>query len=200
MRLRAPVVAGVAGGVGTTTLAVALHGLDAGRTVGPLVDVLVCRCSADSLHRAARFADRFGGPGPRPVLAVTAEGSVPAKGPLQAAMQTLQSRFSGLVVLPRIAHWRELADPLAEVSGMLAQPPESLPRPLRGYTTALRELAQLVAATGRLHRDAPVARPSHPTSVPAPPRRASPVRRADAVQPVRGLRIIAPGPAWAGQR
>ncbi|WP_147201032.1 hypothetical protein [Pseudonocardia asaccharolytica] len=193
--MRAPVVAGVAGGVGTTTVAVALHGLDAGRAVDPRVDVLVCRCAGDSLHRAARLTDRFGGPGPRPVLAVTAEGSVPARSPLHAALQQVQSQFSGIVVLPRIERWRELLDPLTEASGMLAQPADALPRQLRGYATALRQLAQLVAATGRLHREPPAGHPVR--RMPGPVAAAPPARPGDAGRPVGGLRIIAPDPAWA---
>ena len=53
---RAPSVAGVAGGVGTTTIARALAGVDRGVFTGRPVDVLVCRATADSLLRAARAA------------------------------------------------------------------------------------------------------------------------------------------------
>ncbi len=53
---RAPTVAGVAGGVGTTTIARALAGSDRGVFTGRPVDVLVCRATADSLVRAARAA------------------------------------------------------------------------------------------------------------------------------------------------
>ena len=55
--MRAPVVAGVGGGVGTTTVAVGLRGHDAGRLAGlppgRWPDILVCRGTLDSVRRAA---------------------------------------------------------------------------------------------------------------------------------------------------
>ncbi|WP_214368067.1 hypothetical protein [Pseudonocardia sp. H11422] len=179
--LRAPVVAGVAGGVGTTTVAVALRGHDAGRAVDTRVDVVVCRCTGDSLRRAARVADRFGH-GSRPVLAVTADGAVPTRGPLHARLRMIEPQFAAVVVLPRVGRWRELTDPLAEAAGLLAQPVDGLPRPLRSYVTALRRLATSIAATGRLRQDSA-----------APQRAAPPPKPVGAhVRPVRGVRIVPP--------
>ncbi|NMI00897.1 hypothetical protein [Pseudonocardia acidicola] len=183
--LRAPVVAGVAGGVGTTTVAVALRAHDAGRVVDTRVDVLVCRCTGNSLHRAARLADRLAGHGPRPVLAVTADGAVPTRGPLHARLRMIEPQFAAVVVLPHVGRWRELADPLAEAAGLLAQAAGDLPRPLRNYAAALRRLATSVAATGRLSHGAPAPRRTVP---PRADRRSSP----SPIRPVRGIRIVPP--------
>ncbi|MHA6792428.1 hypothetical protein ACVGVM_02745 [Pseudonocardia bannensis] len=186
--LHPPVVAGVAGGVGTTTVAVALRGHDAGRGVDTRTDVVVCRCTGDSLRCAAALADRFG-PGPRPVLAVTADGAVPTRGPLHARLRMIEPQFAALVVLPRVGRWRELTDPLTEAAGLFAQPVEELPRSLRAYVMALRRLASAVAATGRLRQDDPRPRRSDaPIHQHEPP----PVPARGRVRPGRGVRIVPP--------
>jgi hypothetical protein len=55
-RRTGPLVAGVAGGVGTTMVATAIGGGDLGVFVGRGADVLVCRATGDSLVRAGRAA------------------------------------------------------------------------------------------------------------------------------------------------
>jgi hypothetical protein len=186
--LRAPVVAGVGGGVGTTTLAVALRGHDAGRESAAGADILVCRGTVDSLHRAAAVLEHAGRE-PRPVLAVTLGGTRAARGVLRAQLQLLEPGVSALVLLPHVRRWRTLADPFAEVASLLVEPVDRLPRPLRAYTAALRELAGAVAASGRLSRSVPAgpaapiaSRAPHPTAGPAG---ATP-RVADAFRPVVG--------------
>ena len=77
--MRAPVVAGVGGGVGTTTVAVGLRGHDrgvTGRRSDGLPDILVCRGTLDSVRRAAAVLDEAGTE-PPPVLAVTLAGRAP---------------------------------------------------------------------------------------------------------------------------
>lgn len=145
-RMRVPVVAGAAGGVGTTTLATALHAYDAGRSVGPHVDVLVCRGTEESLRRAEHLLRALDGP--RPVLAVTAD--VPGVRRLPSRLRTVRRLASGVVVLPGVPRWRTLADPIAEAATLLAQSPESLPRALRSYAEALRTVAATLTASGRL--------------------------------------------------
>jgi hypothetical protein len=54
------------------------------------------------------------------------------------------------VTLPYVRRWATLADPLAEAAQLLAEPPSQLPRPLRAYAAALRELVEVVTAAGRL--------------------------------------------------
>jgi len=152
--MRAPVVAGVGGGVGTTTVAVGLRGHDSGRVSGhrpdgPL-DILVCRGTLDSVRRAAAVLDEAG-PEP-PVLAVTLAGRVP-RGPLRARLELLEPDAAALVLLPHVRRWCMLTDPLAEAALLLVEPVARLPRPLRAYAAALRELVAAVAASGRLARD-----------------------------------------------
>jgi len=147
--MRVPVVAGVGGGVGTTTVAAALRAHDAGRIAGRLPDILVCRGTFDSLRRAAAVIDDAG-PEPVPVVAVTLDGARMLRGPLRARLDLLEADAGALVLLPHVRRWGTLADPLAETTRLLADPAERLPRPLRAYTAALRELVEAVASAGRL--------------------------------------------------
>jgi hypothetical protein len=153
--LRAPVVAGVGGGVGTTTLAVGLRGHDGARERVDTADILACRGTLDSLARAAEALDHAG-PGPRPVLAVTLDGAR-ARGALRARLELLGAGSDAVVLLPHVRRWRTLADPVAEVASLLREPIDRLPRPLRAYAAALRELAGAVATSGRLHAPPPAA-------------------------------------------
>ena len=152
--LRAPVVAGVGGGVGTTALAVALRGIDGGRERVDTADILACRGTLDSLARAAD-ALQHAGPAPRPVLAVTLDGGR-APGVLRARLE-LVAADTAVVLLPHVRRWRTLADPVAEMSSLLRDPLDRLPRPLRAYAAALRVLAGAVATSGRLRTRAPSA-------------------------------------------
>ena len=136
--MRVPVVAGVGGGVGTTTVAAALRAHDAGRIAGRMPDILVCRGTFDSLRRAAAVLDDAG-PEPVPVVAVTLDGARMLRGPLRARLDLLEADAGALVLLPHVRRW-----------GTLADPAERLPRPLRAYTAALRELVKAVASSGRL--------------------------------------------------
>ncbi|MGZ8750178.1 MAG: hypothetical protein ACXWYP_04775 [Pseudonocardia sp.] len=176
--MRAPVVAGVGGGVGTTTVAVGLRGHDNGRVTGRRPDgspdILVCRGTLDSVRRAAAVLDEAG-PEPPPVLAVTLAGRVP-RGPLRARLELLEPDAAALVLLPHVRRWCTLTDPLAEAAQLLVEPVAQLPRPLRAYAAALRELVAAVAASGRLARDpnptrqgAGPARPAATSAAPAPP-------------------------------
>ena len=164
--LRTPVVGGVAGGVGVTTLAVALRAHDAGRAAAGTADILACRGTLDSLRRAATVLERPGAApvGPPPVLAVTLDGPRLPRGPLRARLELLDAAASAVVLLPHVPRWRTVADPLPEVAQLLVEPPERLPRPLRAYAAALRDLAAAVAASGRL-RGAP--EPRRPATGPA---------------------------------
>lgn len=136
-----PTVAGVAGGVGTSTVATAIGAFDRGLFTGRGVDVLVCRATGDSLIRAGRAAqlciDESGHP---PVLAVTAIGGSGPSRPVTARLRLVEPHACAVVVLPYVKRWRELAAPLDDVRGLLAVTPAELPRPLRSYAAALREL------------------------------------------------------------
>lgn len=157
-RLRAPRLGGVAGGVGTTTLATALRAYDRGKVTTELdVDVLVCRSTGDSLHAAASLIAWLGSNArARPVLAVTSDGPSPPRGPLRARLRMIEPQVGGLVVLPYVAHWRELTDPLREAARLSETPAEQLPKALRPYGEALVQLAEAVLRSGLL---TPVGRP-----------------------------------------
>ena len=169
---RGPTVAGVAGGVGTTTIARALAGSDRGVFTGRPVDVLVCRPTADSLVRAARAAYLISTQQHRrPVLAVnTADPAGPSR-PSVARMRLLEPHTAGVVVLPYVRRWRDLATPLQDVTGLLTLPLTELPRPLRRFATAVHLLAHSLdhrtGGTARPHSSAPhrpLPRPSRTTA------------------------------------
>lgn len=150
-QLRAPRIVGVSGGVGTTTLATAVRGHDRGRALDQGVDILVCRSTGESLHAAASMIAWLVGVGqPRPVLAVTSDGSIPLRGPLRARMRMMEPQVAGLVVLPYVSHWRELTDPLGQVARLSECPAEQLPKTLRGYGEAIGRLAEAVLRSGLL--------------------------------------------------
>jgi hypothetical protein len=194
--LRAPVVSGVAGGVGVTTLAVALRAHDAGRAGAEAADILACRGTLDSLHRVAAALERPGGAPAPPVLAVTLDGARLPRGPVRARLELLDTAVTAVVLLPHVSRWRTTADPLPEVAQLLAEPAERLPRPLRAYAAALRELAAAVAASGRLR----VGRPPDPAvprtagsgpAAPGAPRAAAPAApRATAPAAARGAATV----------
>jgi hypothetical protein len=168
--LRPPTVAGVAGGVGTTTVAVALRGRDDGTARPHIADIVVCRATLDSLGRVADVLDRVG-PGPRPVLAVTLDGARLPRGPLRDQLMLLEPGTSAVVLLPRVRRWRTLDDPLPEVATLLVGAPERLPRPVRSYAAALWDLAAAVADSGRLAAPAAGDGPDrHAQPAPAPDR------------------------------
>jgi hypothetical protein len=144
-RFRPPIVAGVSGGVGTTTLALALHGHDAGLDTAE-ADVLVCRSSVESLDRAARIAD-LAWPGRYPVLLVTLDGT--ERRP-PARLARLHDRWTAVVPVPHIAPWRDLVDPYREAAGLLGSPRADLPRPVRALLDAIGRAARVVADSGRL--------------------------------------------------
>jgi hypothetical protein len=149
--MRVPVVAGVGGGVGTTTVAVGLRGHDAGQVAGARPDILICRATLDSMRRAAAVLDGVG-PEPPPVLAVALAARAPRR-PLRAQLDLLDADAAALVLLPHVPRWGTLVDPLAEAAQLLVEPAARLPRPLRAYAAALRELVAAVAASGRLGHD-----------------------------------------------
>lgn len=153
-------VAGVAGGVGTTTVATAIGAVDRGVFVARAADVLVCRATGDSLIRAGRAARLITeATGHRPVLAVTAADAAGASRPTAARLRLLGPHVAAVVVLPFVRRWRELAVPLDEVRDLLTVPRTELPRQLRAYAKAVSTLrAQLgdhpptPAPTGRATR------------------------------------------------
>ncbi|WP_300011118.1 hypothetical protein [Pseudonocardia sp.] len=150
-------VAGVAGGVGATTVATAIGAADRGVYVGRAVDVLVCRATGDSLIRAGRAAQLVAAAtGRKPVLAITAADASGPSRPVTAQLRLLEPHASAVIVLPFVRRWRELAVPLDEVRGLLAVPRTELPRSLRRYADAAHDLrAALDARAPAAVRPAP---------------------------------------------
>ncbi|MCX6466971.1 MAG: hypothetical protein NTW05_25795, partial [Pseudonocardiales bacterium] len=157
-RLRVPVVAGRTAGVGTSTLAAALHAVDGGRWAGGPVDVLVC--SAD---------DDLAALPPVPVLVLRGgAAAVPAP-----------SRGGAVVVLPEVAAWAG-ADATRAAAGLLGLGPAHRPAALHGYAEALLAVTAALVRSGVLAREpggparrrpdgrasaapsAPAHRPGHP--------------------------------------
>lgn len=198
---RIPVVAGVSGGVGASTVALALHARDGGIEIGS-ADVVVCRGTAESLNRAGRMSVMLGG-GPPPVLAVTCGPT--RRGRIAALLAETGPGWSAVVELPMVTRWLELDDPYAEVTDLLGTQRETLPRPVRAYATAIGRLARAVADSGRLSAPAPRALVAAPPARPAPkpltalpaagPHATVPPDEPEAVvpglRPVRGIRILA---------
>jgi hypothetical protein len=173
-QLRAPRLAGVGGGVGTTTLATALRGYDWGRSADQGVEVLVARSTGGSLHQAATvIAWLASNSRPRPVLAVVADQPAPIRGPLRARLRMIEPQVSALVVVPYVAHWRELTDPLREAARLSECPADQLPKALRGYGEALAGLAEAVLRSGLLTG----ARPGGPHTPPPANRTTGPIGR-----------------------
>ncbi|MFC4945838.1 hypothetical protein [Pseudonocardia sp. GCM10023141] len=159
-RTRRPTIAGVAGGVGTTTVATAIGGIDNGVFTGGPADILVCRASGDSLIRAGKAAqliaaDRH----PRPLLIVTATDKAGPCRPVATRLRLLEPHTRALLVAPYVRRWTQLSVPLDEVAGLLDRPLTELPRVLRRYALAMRELCAAL---------------THPVVIPtAPPPRGS---------------------------
>ncbi|WP_218600151.1 hypothetical protein, partial [Pseudonocardia oceani] len=146
---RRPSIAGVGGGVGTTTVAVALSGSDCGVFTGRAVDVLVCRSTADSVIRAGRAAQLVNGVGFRPVLAVTAvDGTRPTRA-LLARLRLLEPHAAAVVLLPHVGLWRASAAPLDGLRQILGRSIDEMPRPARGYARAIGELKAALGAGPR---------------------------------------------------
>ncbi|MCE0767467.1 hypothetical protein LWC35_31905 [Pseudonocardia kujensis] len=186
---RPPSVAGVSGGVGTTTLALALHGRDGGTGAGIDADIVVCRSSAESLDRAVRIADLFDPTAAPPVLAVSVDG---AERRHPERLDELGPGWAAVVLVPHVGRWRGIVDPYREAAGLLGTPRDRLPRALRPYLDAVTRLARAVADSGRLGRPAPATRslaplPSGPTTFPRPdaPRPDAPVPLAVPPEPGR---------------
>jgi hypothetical protein len=137
--LRMPTsVAGVVGGVGTTTVSRVLGELaeDIGVTVPewrgtPIL--LVTHSTAASLLRAAAVGRALTSTAQsvRVVLAVVADGPYPQPGTVRSRIRALSPSLVGHVHLPYVEAWRYIDDPL------------SAPMP-RAYARGVRALSRLI--------------------------------------------------------
>ena len=174
--LRAPTVGGLAGGVGVTTVARALHAREVGPVAGAvrLPDVVVCRATVSGLA----LADR---PQPddrerAPVLAVTDVRDDPDSR-LADHVARVADGWAGAVVLPRVASWDTVEDPFDEAAGLLGR--SGHPDPLARYAEGLARIVALLTAGGRLERS------DDGWDV------------LGALRPIRGVRVGPPSPARA---
>ena len=145
-RARTPVVVGVSGGVGTTTVATALNGRDRGKFTGRPIDVLVCRSTSQSLLLAGNAAQCLSySPELRPVLAVTADGPCAPTKAINARLRMVEPHTAAVVVLPYVRRWRESARPLSDLLALLELPASQLDRQLRDYAAAVQALVAAVS-------------------------------------------------------
>lgn len=142
-RPRVVTVAGVGGGVGTSTVAALLGALDVGLwTHHPIaVDVLVCSPTSQSTARAEHvIGQNLAGLGCRPLLVVVSDGVRGLPADSRARLTTLRPLCSAVVHLPRVPEWRQTVHPV------LALAATEMRRPLAAARSAL-DLPDLPAAT-----------------------------------------------------
>lgn len=147
-----PIVAGVAGGVGTSTIATALGAADClVYRPGTVVDVLVARSTMYSLGWAQRLLAACPEP---PILAVVADGPgtvlpAPVKARLRmtephVAVSSLRRGDRAAVVrVPFVDTWAAMDDPHQDVVDVLVPNgarDSPLPKYLRGFAAALQLL------------------------------------------------------------
>lgn len=157
-----PLIGGVAGGVGTTTLARALRAIDGGIYPGAApVDLLVARSTMYSLGCAQRAAAATPAP---PILAVVAD--IPRarlSGQVKARLRMTEPHLAGLVVVPYVETWPELDDPYQEAERVLMTVVAELPKPLRGFAAAVHQLVGQLKPR-LLARSGPIGHPAYPAA------------------------------------
>ncbi|MBN9800908.1 hypothetical protein ACFU8R_07210 [Pseudonocardia alni] len=143
---RVPVVGGLAGGVGTTTVARALHGRDLGRVCGPdlLPDVVVTRDTVAGLAAAALVAPA---PGPGAPVLVLHPGTADPDG---IDADAAGPGWAAVVALPAVPGWARSADPWSDAAGVLTRPGPSAA--VRRYADAIGRIVTALTTSGRLDR------------------------------------------------
>ncbi len=136
-----PLVAGVMGGVGTTTIASALRAYDDDLYAGGAVDVLVCESTVPSLietHRCVGHAPC------RPILVVVADvpdkSRLPAfSSPVKALARMVEPHVAVMVAVPFVPQWRLREDPYADAAAVL-RAGAAVPEWLTDFAAAIRGL------------------------------------------------------------
>jgi hypothetical protein len=149
-RLRIPVITGLGHDTGTSTVAAALHGRDAGVRAAA-ADIVVCRGGGESMRAAEAL--RPAPFGLRPVLALTHPGAAPAA--VRGRVRRLGSRFAAVVELPHVPRWQVLGAAPAAAGELLGLETAELEPAVAAYTHALRELVAAVLAGGQLSEPMP---------------------------------------------
>lgn len=143
---RVVTVAGVGGGVGTSTVAALLGALDVGLwTHHPIaVDVLVCSPASQSTARAEHvIGQNLAGHGCRPLLIVVSDGVRGFPADSRSRLTTLEPLCSAVVHLPHVPEWRQTVNPelalaAAEMRRPLAAARSALDLPAPPLATPLR--------------------------------------------------------------
>ena len=160
--MRAPLVCGVAGGVGTTTIATALHGRDLGVYVGGPADIVVCRSTSSSVGAAHRVINAIPG---TPVLVVVADAPLRTPAPVKARARMVEPHLAALVWMPYVEQWRHTDDALTHAKAVSSHP-DGMPKWLHPWAAALHQLGTAVLPLLEGPSSAPVA--TSATNQPAP--------------------------------
>jgi hypothetical protein len=193
--VRTPLVCGVAGGVGVTTIATALHARDLGVYCGGPADVVVCRSTSSSVGAAHRVINAVPG---APVLVVVADGPLRTPAPVKARVRMVEPHLAALVWMPYVEQWRHTDDALKHAKAVSSHP-DGMPKWLQAWAAALGQLGKAVLPL--LEHPATAAATADVTSQPAPPAADSaaasraPVRQRPDLVVVQGSRSIPPSAA-----
>ncbi|MGH3827343.1 MAG: hypothetical protein ACRDQX_09245 [Pseudonocardiaceae bacterium] len=139
--MRRPLVCGVAGGVGTSTIAAALHAQDGGVYHDGPADIIVCRTTSTSITLAHRVVSTVTG---MPVLVVVADGPLRPPPAVRARLTMVRPHITALVAMPYIPHWREIDEALEQAKLVTRVPRDQVPKLLRPWTAALLQLGDAV--------------------------------------------------------
>lgn len=138
--MRAPLVCGVAGGVGTTTIATALRARDLGVYRSGPADIVVCRSTSVSVGAAHRVLALVPG---KPVLVVVADGPLRPPAPVKARLTMVQPHITALVWMPYVEHWRQIDNAFAQADAVLREA-DRVPKWLQPWAAALKQLIDAV--------------------------------------------------------
>ncbi|MFN2534867.1 MAG: hypothetical protein ABR528_06410 [Pseudonocardiaceae bacterium] len=151
--MRAPLVCGVAGGVGVTTIAAALQARDLGVYCGGPADIVVCHSTSTSVGAAHRVINTVPG---TPVLVVVADGPLRIPAPVKARIRMVEPHLTALVSMPYVEQWRHTDDALKH-AGAVSSHPDGVPKWLQPWAAALRQLGNAVLPLLEGPSSAPVA-------------------------------------------
>lgn len=170
--MRAPLVCGVAGGVGVTTIAAALHARDMGVYYGGPADIVVCRSTSISVGAAHRVINAVPG---APVLVVVADGPLRTPAPVKARVRMVEPHLAALIWMPYVEQWRHTDDAVKHAAAVSSHP-DGVPKWLQPWAAALRQLGTAVLPLLEGPSSAPVAAgvtgqvASHPPGLSREPR------------------------------
>lgn len=146
--MRRPIVVGVAGGVGTSTVALALGGEDLGiYRAGDDVDVVVCRSTASSMELAHAVVNDMH---IRAAVVLVMVADSPGRPPsvVRSMLRMVEPHLHAAVTVPWVPSWRQERQPLNQA----AQALRGGHRSLSGFRRAMESVAE---KTERIERRSP---------------------------------------------